>query len=374
MTELKRSLLFLDKNRIDLFVEGGTSIFHIELSPQSVSDLEIVNTDNLKQEITTFLQSNAIPPSHALIILSDSLLFQKDFPPRTKEEDPDPEVLVKNFVENIPFTDTVSKTVDLDNGIKRVIAANKDFYTTIQSIFEKNKFTIQSVVLSIEIPGFQTNSLTSESINAAFKHFDSFKTGSFDDAKKHEKKNSETQEETMDEIPEENNNDQKKKEKQRQLLLLGVLGILILVLIGISVKTFVLDGNQTPPQPISQTQQNQQNTVPQLATEPTSQPTLQITPSVELIQNTSVQILSKSLTQNQANILAANLRSAGFENVTLETSSQTALSNTVIFSSELADEIKTFVTQEIQKQFQNITVREATGTSFDVVITIVNQE
>ena len=164
---MAKYVLYLKRDGFDFFSVEKNATYTFAFSQQSVMDLEVLDENKMRTEIVTFLQTNQIIPGICDIILSDSMVFAADFVKDAKPVDPatpptqgaqvqtqlvagttSEEVLKANideFLKKVPFENITSKTTQMANGF-RVVAANKDFYTTIVMTLTSEKFMVEAVV------------------------------------------------------------------------------------------------------------------------------------------------------------------------------------------------------------------------------------
>jgi hypothetical protein len=77
--------VFVDNKHLELFSKELTSIPFMEINSEIVKDMEVINKDELKARIVSFVNQNKIPPSNLIIVLSENLCFTKEVPEKTFE-------------------------------------------------------------------------------------------------------------------------------------------------------------------------------------------------------------------------------------------------------------------------------------------------
>lgn len=141
-----KSIIYID--RANLYFYGGN--VHAPLifafKPTTIRDIEVINAEELEKELNDFIKNNKIEPSDAMIIVAHQSSFEKLLDPKTPLDQI--EVQKKQFIDNVPFEQTLSRTFVTTKGTK-IIAVNKALVYLIRDIFNKNHFTIE-VISSIQ--------------------------------------------------------------------------------------------------------------------------------------------------------------------------------------------------------------------------------
>ncbi len=138
----KKGVIFIEKNAFYYFDETRTNVLQYAFPPNLVQDLEIFDKEALETQIKTFIDTNKIFPANLMLVISDSIIFEK-MVPLTDNSKKDQEV--QNFLENIPFENIIYKVYDQDKGYK-IIAFNKEIFTSLKSAFETPGFTVSGVI------------------------------------------------------------------------------------------------------------------------------------------------------------------------------------------------------------------------------------
>lgn len=113
-------------------------------APTVIRDLEIINTEQLNSQIAALFTQSGLKPFQGVILLADTLLFEKqDSPGQESEEEH------KMFVDNLPFEHVSSIAFGPE---QLFVATNKDLYQGLSSAFMDQKATISAVV-----PAFSLN-------------------------------------------------------------------------------------------------------------------------------------------------------------------------------------------------------------------------
>lgn len=218
-TPKQKAVLYIDRNRIDLAVQGSDSICSCNITNNLVQDLELQNEVELEKLITTFITQNKISPSYFVTVLSHNVLFEKDIVNLTGSQ---AESVHFEFVGNVPFENTISKMYKTANGFRTVVM-NNDYYLSVKTALIKLGFIADAVIpdfiLGQEIA--QKSSLDLSTVKFVLQKFDSLRQQSLISQENTVQKN-------VEQSPVLQNNDPKKSQLP---LLLGVFGILIIILI-----------------------------------------------------------------------------------------------------------------------------------------------
>ena len=129
-------ILYLYRNGFILFINFYSSITKFVFLQTIVKDLDLINEDQLRIQIKSLIESYKIPAGVLIIILTETVLFQKDIPNHAAAEYGQPELKegqnekIEKFLDSVPFENVLSKNVPLQNGV-RIIATNKDLVDEI---------------------------------------------------------------------------------------------------------------------------------------------------------------------------------------------------------------------------------------------------
>src|SRR5438132_1495064 len=118
------AILYIDKNRFDFYKTSNPTALSLVFPPEMVKDMEIVDTENLKSIVLTFIDQNKLSPVNLILILSENITFSQDFP-ASLDGKQDEEI--HKFLDNIPFEHISFKKVPIEKGV-RLVAVNKDYY------------------------------------------------------------------------------------------------------------------------------------------------------------------------------------------------------------------------------------------------------
>lgn len=211
-------ILFVDRNGFSVFQDTISNIARFNFTPDLVANLDIVNKEQFVNLIATFIQINKITPSSLAVILSDNVIYTKNF------NDTDE---VQNFLENVPFEDVLAKVVKSDQG-NRIVAVNKDLVIAITDAFANKGSTIEAI-----IPGFMYGSnadfasgLNQNNIKIILNELEILKIGNLLTGQQ-EVIASQPPSEVKSDLA----RDEKKPQNLRQYILVGVFVTLLVILV-----------------------------------------------------------------------------------------------------------------------------------------------
>lgn len=383
MAAAKTGVIYLLRDRFQLYSPFLRQIVEFRFSPDMVLDLDVLNGDLLQEQVKVFVTNGKIAPSNLIFVLNDSSYFVKDFsmiaqtPPAAQKPGqtaPPPATIsmkdlqpqIDMFVEHVPYENVVSQTFPLKNGL-RVCAVNQDLFKTVQRAFESLGFTVELIIPGMVLGGGLSAKpvldgvLTSTTLQKApaLKQFDMKSQDAFSPTPK-------KQDEQIDEVAEEleNSKEPPKTNKKRLVAMLGVLVSLLVVLVIVFVQS------QQPPTPPQQPVLASQPTViPSMPPTTATQPTQAITSAQT--QNLTVQIVNTSATAGDAQTVRTAMNKYTFKSVTTESQTNVGVSNTVVsFSGNTPQSVRNTVLDEIRKVKSDLTVQESQSGSIDITIII----
>lgn len=167
------ALLYLDKNGFYFYMNGLPGILSMSFLETSVKNMDVVNRDSIISQIKSFIEQYHIAPASISIVLSPNITFEKEIiglSPDEQEEE------VRNFIDTIPFENTMSKNYPIENGV-RVIGYNEDLYQELKFSFEQNGFNIDSIIPYQLLGNDQQliQNLTTENAMQFLKHIGNYK-------------------------------------------------------------------------------------------------------------------------------------------------------------------------------------------------------
>jgi len=382
----KTGVIYLLKDKLQLYSPFLPSIIEFRFVPEIVRDLDIVNKSLLDNLIKVFVTNGKIPPSNLIFVLSDSAYFIKDFvlptpPSASKTAVPQQPLNVtmenlkqasEQYIEHVPYDNVVSRTFPIKSGL-RVCAANQDFYEAIKEAFERQGFTVEAV-----IPGLVLgNNLSAKPImdagmalsivqrTGALKQFDLLTQHIFVPES----------EKTNDPVDEFESEDQKNKKPntKRLIAMVGILAILIILLVIVYIQS---QAPVTPQQPV-QAQPPVTDVKPASTVNtavPTVVPTIAPTAvAAQTIQTITVQIINTSQTSSVAQSIHTDLLKLPFKAVNVQTQTSVGTATTIVsFASTVPQNVRTQVLDDVKKFKTDISVQERQSATSEVSIILGN--
>lgn len=151
-------VIYIDRNSLAVYQDVLHDIPRFNFTQDLVVNSDVVNKEKLMGLIGTFIKLFKMVPSSLVIILSDDVIYVKDFTDAFKEpssgalkentdyvQDRDQ---VQNFLENVPFENVLAKVIKA-KGVNRAVAVNKDLIRVITNAFANKGSVVEAV-----IPGF----------------------------------------------------------------------------------------------------------------------------------------------------------------------------------------------------------------------------
>lgn len=140
------AVLFISKNRLSFYESSLHSILNIDIPQDIIKDSEVINKERLYELIKSFVTTNAIPSCYLIIVLSDSVLFEKNVTGVMGSQDDQHEGVVQGFLDNIPFENLTMRIYQMEEKMLKVIATNRELTDAIITGFEKQGFSSSYVV------------------------------------------------------------------------------------------------------------------------------------------------------------------------------------------------------------------------------------
>lgn len=150
------------------------SVLHYGFLPSIVADLDVIDSKALTESIKLFVADNKLSAKECVIVVSESVYFEKDYAGITKEQE-DP--VIQLFIDSVPFENVLTKTYLIENGIK-VVVANKDFCLGLKTAFEANKLFVASITPAV-IVGVKEGDDMAAAFSLFFEKYEFIKENNF---------------------------------------------------------------------------------------------------------------------------------------------------------------------------------------------------
>lgn len=374
-------VLFLERNGFSLYQSSLTSILKFAFPPETVVNLDVINREQLINLIYSFIKTNKIIPSNLIIVILESIVYEKDLANNTsptagenfqlsreavqsvsaKEQQ---EKEIQNFLENIPFEELFAKIVKLGE-TERLIAVNKDLAESIMEPFRKIGCIVEAI-----IPSFMygksvdfASGLTREASILVLRRPDIIKIG-----------NLLTNQHVLNTQQHLESPTIKQTEKKpKNIKLYIMIGVFVIVLIILAIVYFAL-GNTSGP--------SKKSTNPNLAPKVSSSitPTLSISPSsvssseaTLSMESISVKIVQSDATEETVSTLVDGLKDLGFKNITTTaTLDSIPARSSVSFSKNIPDDMRQNAVLEINNILPGILILES-GSSDSTITILIGQ-
>jgi len=346
MASKNNGVIFLTKDRLDIYIPNIPDVLHYVFSENLVTDMEVVSKDELVNQIAVFLQQNNVSGVSFICLIHEGLLFGKEFKNVPIEQLAENK---KNFIASVPFEYTLIKEVPLKEG-SLVIATNRMLIESLILGVQKSSNTISYVSISyMVLEGIDTSGgFTREIGEVTLKKNEAVKQASFiaEEKSSYQAKNTEPL------------SFFKRPENRRAIILLVVFSVLVVILI---IVYFISISSNQPTAPKETTNAGNfgQNTTP------TPLPVPTITSPAE----TRIQIKTSDL--ERFSQLQTALSELNFQIIELDTSSISLVPNTtIIFDSSLSPSLQQNITQIIQTFDESTTTQVSSLDMYHAVINV----
>jgi len=371
MQTKKFGVIYLQKDRIQVYVPNTRSVVELHFPTEVIRDCDVIDKDSLVTLIKTFLATGKLPPADFLIVIADNASFIRDFsqPQPTQPQKPQQTqaahllfqanlpTLINTFVEHVPFENVASKTFPLKNGT-RVFTTNRELYETIKMAFDKQGYFVTMVLPAFVFGSVLQNKLVLDvpSANAILQHANGLRQYdllAMPVPSVHEVEN----EDSLEELHAKNNN--------RLYILIGVFILLIGVLLVVAIKNF------------SQPKTEQQNVtlvksatlIKQPTPLPTALPTTAVTAQVGFAtQDLTVSIEGSSSSAQLMQAIKTDLEQYTFKSVNVSQTAITAPGAIITFSASPSAAVRDVVIAEVKKFTQNVTVQNNPAAAVSITI------
>ncbi len=333
----------VSRERLSLCTKSNLEPVVFAFTPEMISDLEVINKEVLRTKLQDFVVQNKIKPTPLVIILEESVCFEKTYP--GPEQPPMEEV--QKFIDTVPFSAVSSKLFRVGNGFK-LVAINRDLYETLQQVFEKLQFPLMSVV-----PGFVLTTINAppqfsgESCRVIYRKLDVVTESSFSGGGAEDESFSNKEEAWL--------------EKHKIMVVILVLAV---VAGCIAVAIMTLTRKKPRPRVINL------GPVPTVMVEMIASPTPEAaTYSAAQVQALSAQVLNGTAVHGMAASWEAKLRAWGIANITTGNGPAT-VGAAVTFSAKVPETFRKVMTDELKKTWSTVNATESASSGFDIVLVV----
>lgn len=115
--------IFVSRGKLDM--GSGGKVFSFPFLPAFLRDMEIIDAEVFKTQLTAFLDKNGISLGTCAILLSEQVCFVSDAIPKDKNI----EEVLTSFTSSLPFDNPASKVLG-----NKIIGTNKDLYQAVMEV------------------------------------------------------------------------------------------------------------------------------------------------------------------------------------------------------------------------------------------------
>ncbi len=377
------AVIYLDTQYFDYYALHFQTPLRFTFTTDTVGHMDVLSIDKLTGQLTSFITNYKLPSASILLILSDRMLFCKEFnliaPDSSENED------IKNFLDMVPFEHVLSKVYKLDRKII-VAATNQDFINVFTRAFKV------SSQIDVCIPSFLLGKefnldkgLSNEYARLLIEKLGSIKMWSLPldhdyvapvlpKSRTVNNAHSDNLKDSTDLQPE----DQPKLNKPNNTRIFAMVGIFLL-LIGILVFMFIQQSIQNNKADALAKANNQaklkqqqananNNSITPNTVLPTGEPATAFTATTEE-QNLTVSVQYTTNYASQAAQIVNNLNGFGIKNVSsLPISSSSNKQIVVLTSDKLSAASRQRILSQVQKVESNAILGSNSQLSVDVLI------
>lgn len=122
-------ILLVRDTFLDIYIPSfSQKIYSLQLPSSVYINMELVNADEFKRQVSDFFAVNALPPLEVCMVIQSPIL-KKEFSllPQAQLDS-----IIQTYLDYIPFDTVLSKRIKSERGVL-LVAANGDYIDTIQS-------------------------------------------------------------------------------------------------------------------------------------------------------------------------------------------------------------------------------------------------
>lgn len=142
MAKRQLAVFYIDANKAYFYGSNTKSVLQVELPPDVIAYMDIMNKEKFYQIIQSLVTTNKIEPVPLLILFSPYATYEKELTAKSAEDAANE---TQQFLSSVPYERVLSRVYKLQDKSK-VVALNQDLYEAIKSGFEKVDFPTVSVV------------------------------------------------------------------------------------------------------------------------------------------------------------------------------------------------------------------------------------
>lgn len=124
-------VVFIDRNRLQFYGNGLSSVLALDIPITVVHDLDVVNRDALYTLVNQWVKQNNLGGAQLFFILAPDTYFEKLL---TKKGESEQETEILHFYDSVPFEELTTKVLTFEN-VKRAFAINKEYLGAVRHAF-----------------------------------------------------------------------------------------------------------------------------------------------------------------------------------------------------------------------------------------------
>ncbi len=212
-------VVYIDRNRLQFYGDGASTILALEIPVSIVKDLDVVNRDALYTLVNQWLHQNNLAAASLFFLLSANTYFEV---PVTATTESQRETEILQFYDRVPFEELTTKIISMEDG-KKAFATNKLYLDAL-----RHAFYLQGLPVVGAIPVLLLGSLASRKWLDAemgayvLKHIEALKEQSVLEPV--------TEQQAPGKV---SSNTPTTKNNPRLMIMVGIFGVLLLLLIFI---------------------------------------------------------------------------------------------------------------------------------------------
>ena len=135
-------VVFIDRNRLQFYGSGLSSVLALDIPTTVVQDLDVVNRDALYTLVNQWLKQNNLGSAQLFFILAPDTYFEKVLISKGENEQ---ETEILHFYDSVPFEELTTKVLTFEN-VKRALAINKEYLEAVRHAFLLQGHRVVAVV------------------------------------------------------------------------------------------------------------------------------------------------------------------------------------------------------------------------------------
>lgn len=164
-------IVYIDRNRLQFYGGGLSSIAAMDLPPAIVMDLEVVNRDGLYTLVNQWMKQNALGGNQLFFVLSPAIYFEKVI---ASISDTEQETEILKFYDMVPFEELLTKVISAGPVTpKHAFATNSAYIEALRHAFLLQGLRVVGVVPAMLLGSLAAKRWMDAEMGAyVVKHFD----------------------------------------------------------------------------------------------------------------------------------------------------------------------------------------------------------